>query len=426
MGSLRTKLRQAVGMMCLVSLWLFPLGHAGGQEIVPRKHSLTIPFPMASGSNRSVECVVTLGPSSPVAALAFSPDGKKLAAGGYQEVLVWDLAKATLWKRIGAGQLSGSVQSLVFGKDGRLLAVAEGTPRCSGAVRIFEVESGQATAGFQEPKDVVCCLALSPDGKLLAAGAADALTYLWSIDEKKLVATLGEHGERVLGVAFSADGKFLATGGADRTARVWEAGTWKAVVKMEQVETVQGLAFSPDGQFLALAVGGPSERAIRIRRRDNAQLARTIETGAAMPLDVVWGAQGNRLQVPCSDKQVRVFDAGNGNLLATLSGHGGWVHCVAASADGTTVASGSADGTVKLWSVADWRLLATLVQLSPRSDEWLLVTTAGYLATSSPGALAWKTANLKTPPDKLTSLFQNPELVRQALSGNKIPPPTVE
>jgi len=404
-------------------LWLWNC-HAFAQEIAPRKHALTVP--VVSVSNRSVECTITLGPSSPVTALAFSPDGKKLATAGYQEVLLWDLVKPAFSKRIGVGQLSGGVHGLAFSKDGKLLAVAEGTPRSSGAVRIFDVESGQATAGFQEPKDVVYGLALSPDGKLLAAGAADASVHLWSVDEKKIITTIREHGDRILGVAFSADGKFLATASADRTARIWEVGSWKSVGKMEQAETVHGVAFSADGQFLALAVGGPSERTIRIRRRDNAQLARTIETGAAMPSDVFWGAQGNRLYVPCSDKKVRVFDAGNGNLLATLSDHGDWVYCVAVSPDGATVASGSADGTVKLWSTADWRLLATLIQLTPRSDEWLLLTAAGYLTTSSPGALTWKTANVKTPHTKLAVLLHNPDLVQQVIAGKKVPPPTVE
>ena len=69
------------------------------------------------------------------------------------------------------------------------------------------------------------------------------------------------------------------------------------------------------------------------------------------------------------------------------------------TSDATTIASGSADGTARLWRVADWKPLATFMQLSPRTDEWMLFAPAGYLATSAPGALAWKTVHVKTPPD---------------------------
>ena len=67
-----------------------------------------------------------------------------------------------------------------------------------------------------------------------------------------------------------------------------------------------------------------------------------------------------------------------------------------------------------------------LVQLSPRADEWSIVTPQGYLATSTPGALAWKAENLATPPDELIGQLQSPEPVGKAIAGEKIPPPTLK
>jgi len=101
------------------------------------------------------------------------------------------------------------------------------------------------------------------------------------------------------------------------------------------------------------------------------------------------------------------------------------VYRVALTADASKIASGSADGTVKLWASNGWRLLATLLQLKPRTDQWAIVTPAGYLATSSPAAVQWRATGLKTPPDKLTPLVQNPELVKQTIAGGKVPPPNV-
>jgi len=414
-------------VFCIVSVvCLLPLAPAQAQTATPspQKHSLVMPAtaaPPAGQPAPSIECVVTFGPSVPISAVAFSPDGKTLAVGGYQEVLLWDLANGKLSKRIGMGQVANFVHALAFGKDGRSLVVAEGVPHSSGAVKVFDIETGQPTLNFQEPKDVVYSLALSPDGKLLAGSGADGLAYIWSMDEKKVAATIKDHSDWVLGVSFSPDGKFLATASADSSSHVWEVGTWNSVRRLPQSDTVHGAVFSADGTLLALAVGGPKDRAIRIRRKDNGGQTRAISLGAATPLDVIWAPKGNKIYVPCSDNTMKVYNAANGALTANVTGHGDWVYCVAINADETRFATGSADGTVKLWNGADNKLLATFIQLTPRADEWLVIIPKGYLATSTPGALEWKTTNVPAP-DKLTSLYQNPESVQKSIAGEDVAP----
>ncbi len=111
----------------------------------------------------ALECTVSCGAAIPLSGVAFSPDGKTLAVGGYKEVVVWDLVEGKLAKRIGAGKIGAMVQAVVFSKDGKTLAVAEGIPCGAGAVRIFDLANGQLATSFQEPKGVVYCLAVSPD-----------------------------------------------------------------------------------------------------------------------------------------------------------------------------------------------------------------------------------------------------------------------
>ncbi len=396
---------------------------AAAPGLVPQKHSLAIPVTIPG---KTIECVASCGPSIPISALAFSPDGKILAVGGYQEVLLWDLTTAKLLRRAGAGQLGGFVHAIAFSKDGRSLAVGEGTPHRTGTVRVLDVAAGKVMLSFQEPKDVVYSLAFSPDGKLLAAGGADALARIWSLAEKKVVGTIEGHGDWVLGVSFSPDGKFLATASSDNSAQVWEVGTWKSSRRMQQADTVHAAAFSADGTHVALAVGGEKDRAIRIMRLSDGRQIRAMGLGLTTPLDVIWAPKGNKIFVPCDDKTLKVYNGANGGLIANLAGHEDWVYGVAVNADETKFASGSADGTVKLWNAADNRLLATFVQLTPRTDEWLILTVQGYLTSSSVNALTWKTTDVKTSPEKLTSVFQNPELVGKAIAGEKIPPPALE
>ncbi len=401
----------------------------GAQGPAPQKQPLAFPIIIAPPGDQkapALDCVIPFGPAVPTSAVAFSPDGKTLAVGGYQEVLLWDLANAKLAKRIGVGQIGDFVRSVAFRTGGQWLAVAEGTPYGPGAVKVFDVTSGQPALVFQEPKDAVFAVAFSADGKLLAAGGADNVARVWGVDEKKLAAELKGHSACILGVSFSADGKFLVTSGADRTAQVWEVGTWKLVAKLDQMEPVLGAVFGPNAELVAVAVSGPTDRMIRLRRRDNTQLARAIDMGVPAPLGVLWAPPGNRMYVPLTDKTVRVYDPNSGGHVATLTGHADWVYGVALSPDGAKLATASADGTVKLWNTAENRLLATLVQVTPRTEEWLIVATPGYLAASSLGAVQWRAANLTTPPDKIPGVLQNPELVKKAIAGEKLPPPALK
>jgi len=205
--------RCMIGVLVLVGACVagrFAIAADGGGNAAARR---PLAFPITAGSadsgEASVECVVEFGPVLPISAVAFGPDGKTLAVGGYREVLLWDLEDAKLAGRIGTGQLAGLIHAVAFVDGGKGLAVGDGVPGRSGAVRIFDVDSGDLTAGFDEPQRVVCCLAVSPDGKLLAAGDAGSLVHVWNLGDNKLVKTIDAHNGRVLGTTFSADGKRL-------------------------------------------------------------------------------------------------------------------------------------------------------------------------------------------------------------------------
>ena len=94
-----------------------------------------------------------------------------------------------------------------------------------------------------------------------------------------------------------------------------------------------------------------------------------MDLGVAEPLGVCWAPAGNRMYVPLSDKTVRVYDPNSGGHVATLAGHADWVYGVALSPDGSRLATAGADGTVKLWHTGENRLLATLVQATPRAHR---------------------------------------------------------
>jgi len=319
-------------------------------------------------------------PAVPVTALAFSPDGRTLVSGGYKQIHVWDLTRGKLARTIGG--LGGTVRTLAFRADGRMLVAAEGVPGRSGAVALIDLENGAETV-LDRAKDEVLAAAFSPDGKLVAAGGTDSVVKVWNGGDKTLTATLKDHNGWISGLAFSPDGKLLATASADRTVQIWDTKVWKSILRLPQTLTdvVNGVAFSPEGDLLAFAVGGDDERAIRLWRTQNAFVevdssrpgqrnaivqTRPLDTGACLPLAVAWikpplgaaAAARSRLVAGCADNTLKLMGPG-GNVFATMTDHTDWVYVVAASPDGMRIASGSGDGTVKLWGPAG-RLLATL------------------------------------------------------------------
>jgi len=396
---------------------------ASAQDFAPKQKPLAIA--VAPRSGLSLECKVPFGPAAPISSVAFSVDGKTLAVGGYSEVLLWDLANAKLSKRLGTGVLGTTIGALVFMPDGKSLAVGEGTPGSSGAVRILDLESGKPTISFEEPADVVSSLAISPDGKLLAAGGAYTPVHVWNLAEKKLATTIKRHTDRVSSVGFSLDGKFLVTAGADRNAWVWDVATWESKAKLLQTEAVRGATFDKTGTYVILSVGGAKTWYVQAQRRDNPQSKRVYYGLGGMPLDAVLAPKANRIVIPCADNTTRIHDGSNGRPLLTLSGHDDWVWCAAVNPAETVVASGSADGTVKLFNLKDGKLLATLVQLAPRSDQYLAITAQGYLAASDASRLTWQTTTVKTPAAEITGILQKPELVGKTIAGEKVEPPAL-
>lgn len=228
---------------------------------------------------------------------------------------------------------------------------------------------------------------------------------------------------------------------------LWDTKTWKTVSRISLEGPVSAAAFAPGGQNIALAVSGKTERGIRLRNVEYPESAeaagqkkqdgtdttnktdkpaakkapptlnRLLDVGSGNPMTVLWDRQGSRLFVPCSDKTIKVLGFPNGGTLASLTSHEDWVYCGALSPDETLFASGGGDGVVKLWSTVENRLLATLVQSTPLTDQWVIITPKGPFATSESEALQWKTGD-GTPADaELVKTLQNREAFQRAMKA---------
>jgi hypothetical protein len=248
-----------------------------------------------------------------VTALAYRPDSKLLAAGGYNQVTLIDPVSGNVLGKLPGQQRK--VTALTFSNDGKWLAVASGAAATAGEVRLYAVPSGGLPAASQSRvlaghKDLVQDIAFSPDGSLLATCGYDRLIKLWDVATGKEVRTLKDHSDAVYSVTFSPDGKLLASGSADRAVKVWDVSTGRRLHTLaESTDWVYTIAWAQDGRHLA---GAGVDKSIRIWEvsAEEAKLTRAVFAHQAPVTRLVYSKDGKTLYSLGEDRIVKSWDTG--------------------------------------------------------------------------------------------------------------------
>ncbi len=293
----------------------------------------------------------------PITAMAFSADGKLIVTGGYHELAIWNTEDAKLVRRIkNVGQ---RVFALAFSSDGQTLAVACGEPGRSGEVRLVDFNSGEIKGVIARTSDVVLDLAYRPNTHQLAIASADSTIRIVDVQTLQEVRTIASHADWVTAVAWSDDGTRLASASRDKSAKVYDGATGELLSSyLGHGAAVRGVSILGDN-LQVVSVGGDQK------------LHRWNVEGAKKVAEVGVGGEGYKLIrngidlfVPCSDKRLLRIDISNNTVAQEYQGHNDWVltACYPSPAAGNDnrryVASGSFDGEVRVWNLAD----ATLVR----------------------------------------------------------------
>ena len=294
-----------------------------------------------------------------VRTVAFSPDGRVVAAGGCARRTEAQGCLAGEIRLISPASLTpirvweahrSSVRSAAFSPDGELLATAS----ADGTILLWEIATGRRVRALAHPDGAVRieAVAFHPNGQLLAAGAEDGSVLLWDRFTGRLIGRWAAHREAVFALAFSADGRWLATGSRDASVAIWEATAGRLVRALRDgLGWILSVTFSPDGRWLAL---GSRDGTVRLWDWQAAgttpsQAVRTLRGHEGWVRSVRFHPEGRWL-VSAADDGTLLQWRPTGDVVRVLRGHLSGVEALAFSPDGALLVSGSRDGTVRFWS----------------------------------------------------------------------------
>jgi WD40 repeat protein len=309
-----------------------------------------------------------------IPSLDFSPDGAMLALAGFHEVvLVKADGSEQLARLVGMAE---RIESVRFSPDGGRLAVAGGLPCRIGEIQVWDVAQRKLLLSQPVTYDTVYGANWSPDGTLIAFGAAD--NGLRAIDAKtgEQVVYMAAHEDWIRGTVFSADGKSIFSASRDMTVKMTDVESQRFVgnVTTHTPGVLKGgqQAIDRHPKRAEILVGG-ADGAAKLFKMDvqaapagggNPNQIREYAAMTGRVFDVRFNSDGTQF-FACSSLdgkgQLRSYETDSGKVQWTLDVPESAVYALACSPDGTTLATAGADGRIRLIDTSSGQVRKTFL-----------------------------------------------------------------
>jgi eukaryotic-like serine/threonine-protein kinase len=284
-----------------------------------------------------------------VLAVAFSPDGRSVVTGCEDRAArLWDMPDGPA---VSPPLLHDAmIRQVAFGLGGQRLVV--GTT--SGRVAFWDVAGHRQVASSEGHTAEIKVLAIAPGGRIAASGSADHTVRLWDVAAGRSIGPPLVHDDRVRDLVFDPTGKLLVTGDFSGDVRFWDVSSGVARPAGDHWRpgpNINCLAISSDGVILAAGAGSQiwlydlTVRRVRLGPLLHDDSIRDL----AFSPDCCLLASGSY------DGTARIWETATGRIKGVPFRHEGYVWTVRFSPDGRTLLTGSFDGTARLWDLASGR-----------------------------------------------------------------------
>ena len=338
--------------------------------------------------------------SGALTSVAYSPKGDTLAFGGLNTVSLATPTTLQCQKRI-AGY-AGRVTALAFSPDGSLLFAGGGVAGVSGEIRVTDLK-GNVKYRLKGASDMILGLAVSASGKRVVGGSYDHNVYVWDLKQQPKpfqpmdlapARELKDHTDAVYAADITPDGMTAVSASGDRTVKVWDLKTGKRRFTLpDSTGDLFATAIRPDASEVAAA---GMDRIIRIWSLTTGQLLRTAFAHDAGILALRYTHNGKRLISSGEDRTIKIWDATTladaGSSALRKRAIADWPQAVAVDPKDRSVVAGCQNG--------DAMLLALPAELANQASSTPGIEENASLATCGLGAVGPDAEVMETPEAK--------------------------
>lgn len=249
-----------------------------------------------------------------------------------------------------------NLNSIAISPDGKYIA-AGGS---GNSIKIRNINDGQVVRTLQGFTAAVNYILYSPDGTLIAACSQDKTIKIWRASDGLLMKELTSHNAAVSSIAFNKTGTMLASGSYDRRVNLWRVSDGVLLKSLAgHSAAVTSISLSPDGDLLASS-SAIEENKIKTWRMIDTTFVKDMPDSSWTANTIGFSPNSQYLAAGYANGNIILWYASSATFVENMAGHTSAISSVSFSSNGSNMLSGSYDKTVKMWRISDGALLYTL------------------------------------------------------------------